>query len=617
MIMSAMREKTKVVLIVVLLAFVGFIFFDWGMQAGSGRGAAPDVIGRVNGRDITNEAYRRTRQQIVETFEARTGRDPELADYDAIDEETWLSLVRESLLQQEIEKHGISVSDAEILEMLRTDPPSVVRQQFTNEEGQFDVQAYQAALANPALAPQWASVESYLRAMLPAEKLQNYVGLNARVTNAEVRERFLAKHEKARARFVASVPADVQLSEGAVTDEKIRAWYDAHLADYAVAEQAVLEMVRVSKVATAADSAATREDLVALRAQIAAGTTSFEEVANAYSDDPSAERGGDLGFFGRGEMVPEFDRVAFATPIGQVSDVFASPFGYHILKVEERKTEDGKERVRARHVLLRIEPANETLRAASDRVEDFLSAVNEDGKSWAVAAQEAGLSIETTTPFAQSEPIPGIGLLRAANRFAFTAAPGTVVQEPLEDETAFYAFRLVERRPPGTAPFEDVKDRARAAVDDAERRALARKRLEDAIAKGDGSLESIARAMGASVDTTGEFTRESFVRGVGVRNAFVATAFAQEVGNLSGLVESDRGYYALQVSERIPADETKLAEEASEIRRTILVEKREQLITTWIEELLAKAEIVDFRSGTGVPWKPDETLFQYLRPTVS
>jgi hypothetical protein len=73
----------------------------------------------------------------------------------------------------------------------------------------------------------------------------------------------------------------------------------------------------------------------------------------------------------------------------------------------------------------------------------------------------------------------------------------------------------------------------------------------------------------------------------------------------------------LQVTERIPADETLLSEQAPEIRRSLLVEKREQLITTWIEQLLANAEITDFRSGSGVPWKPEEALFQYLKPAAS
>jgi len=161
MVMSAMREKTKWVLVIALIAFVGLIFFDWGMQKSSsgGRGPAGPVIGKVNGRDIPGEAYRRTRAAVVQGFEQRTGRAPGFADYDAIEEEVWLSLVRDALVQEQIDKYEIRFTDAEILEVLKTNPPAEIRAQFTDAEGRFDVLAYQQALQNPANAPQWAGVE--------------------------------------------------------------------------------------------------------------------------------------------------------------------------------------------------------------------------------------------------------------------------------------------------------------------------------------------------------------------------------------------------------------------------------------------------------------------------
>jgi len=613
MIMTSMREKTKIVLFVVLLAFVGFIFFDWGMQVSGGSGPRGGAVGKVNGREITDDAYRRVRQQVVQGFEARTGRSPEFADYDAIDDETWIALVRESLVQQQIEKYGITVSDAEILELLRTNPPEEVRAQFTDENGQFDVASYQAALGNPALAAQWAGVEAYLRAMLPADKIQNYVALNARVTSAEVRDRFLARNERAKARYVASLSSSVEVPEDELAEDALRSWYDAHRDDYATREQAVLEYVRVSKAPSAADSAETRKDLQSLLEEIRAGGD-FAEIARAWSDDPSGEKGGDLGTFGRGDMVPEFEAVAFATPPGKVSDVFLSPFGFHVVKVEERKKDGGKETVHARHILMRVEASNETLREATDRMDDFLVAIHEEGRDWAAAAEANGLTIDRTPPFERGGPIPGVGLLRAAERFAFAAAPGTTTREPIEDETSLWAFRVAERRPPGVAPFEDVRDRVEASVADARRREIARERMTAAIASGGGSLEGIARALGASVDTTAEFTRESFVPGIGRRNAFVAAAFALPPGETSGLVESDRGCYVLQVPERIAADEALLAEQRDDIRRELLVDKRQALVSAWIEGLIASADIVDFRGGEGVKWKPEPSQYMYLRP---
>lgn len=618
MIMSSMREKTKVVLFVVLLAFVGFIFFDWGMNASGTGGPREGVVGKVNGEDITADAYRRMRAQMAQSFEQRTGRPPEIADNDALDEETWVALVRETLVQQQIEKYGVSISDAEILELLRTNPPEEIRAQFMNEQGEFDVAAYQSALTNPALAAQWASVENYLRAMLPADKIQNYVGLNARVTTAEVHDRFVARNEKAKVRYVASLTATASAPESDVGEAALRAYYDAHLDDWAVGPRAVLEYVRIPKAPSAADSATTRSDLEVLRDDIVKNGQDFADVARTWSDDTSAERGGDLGTFGRGDMVPEFEKVAFSLPVGQVSEVFQSPFGFHIVKVDERKTEAGKETVHARHILLRVEASNETLREASDRLDDFLAAVHEDDEDWAKAAADAGLTVERTPPFESGNPIPGIGLSRAAERFAFSATPGESTQEPVEDEIALWAFRLVERKPAGTAPFEDVKDRVVAAATEAARRDAARQRLESALAASGGtvtSLDALAKAMGAGVDTTAEFTRDSFIPGVGRRDAFVATAFALDPGETSGVVETERGFFVVQSLARIAADESQFAEQQPDLRRQLLMEKRQALITAWVEQLVRESKIVDFRSGKGVEWQPDASMFSYLRPS--
>jgi hypothetical protein len=124
-------------------------------------------------------------------------------------------------------------------------------------------------------------------------------------------------------------------------------------------------------------------------------------------------------------------------------------------------------------------------------------------------------------------------------------------------------------------------------------------------------LDGIASAMGTDDETTNEFTRDSFVPGIGRKNAFVAAAFAAPVGTRSDIIDSDRGFYVLEVTNRIAADETKLAEQSTSIRSQILLEKRQNLLTAWLDQLILDAEIVDFRSGKGVEWHPDTSQMTY------
>ncbi len=109
----------------------------------------------------------------------------------------------------------------------------------------------------------------------------------------------------------------------------------------------------------------------------------FADLARRYSDDPSAERGGDLGFFGRGDMIPKFEETAFSLAPGQISDVIRTEFGYHIIKVED-KTDD---RVHARHILILIRPSQQdSLR--TEQLADSLYQLLQQGADFSELAKQ-------------------------------------------------------------------------------------------------------------------------------------------------------------------------------------------------------------------------------------
>ncbi|NNE43668.1 MAG: peptidyl-prolyl cis-trans isomerase, partial [Gemmatimonadetes bacterium] len=174
-----------------------------------------------------------------------------------------------------------------------------------------------------------------------------------------------------------------------------------------------------------------------------------------------------------------------------------------------------------------------------------------------------------------------------------------------------YAFRLVELRAPRTLPFEEVADQARFSLAQERRAEIARTTLEQAVAASDGTLPSIAEQLDAAVQSPGPFSRDSFVPGVGRRNGFVAAAFRLAEDERSGIVESDRGYYVLEVVKRIPADESLFAEQRDQLRGQILLEKRQTLITAWMEQLLRNAVVEDFRGGGESRWEPSDDAFLY------
>jgi parvulin-like peptidyl-prolyl isomerase len=285
--------------------------------------------------------------------------------------------------------------------------------------------------------------------------------------------------------------------------------------------------------------------------------------------------------------------------------------------VEERKKENGEEKVHARHILMKVEPSTSTTRAQQKAAEDFLAAVK-GGKSFEEVASAQKIPAEQLTEspaFEQSAFLPALGLPRSAQRFAFSAKVGEVSPEAFEDDQSFYVVRLAKLVPEGVRPFDEVRAEVTRRVTAEKTQQLARAKLEQAVANGGGTLAGIAKALGAPVDSTTSFTRTMFVPNVGRKNAFVAAAFSLQPGQLSPVIDTDRGSYVLQVVEKFPADESQLAAQQAQLQQAILMEKRRNVVTSWVEQLLANAEIVDMRGGTAMPWKPDPTAFRYSPPS--
>ena len=116
------------------------------------------------------------------------------------------------------------------------------------------------------------------------------------------------------------------------TDDEVAAFYAAHKAEYVAPEQVLCQHILVK----GSDDAAL-DKIKDIRARIVDGKADFAEEAKKHSDCPSGQQGGSLGWFGRGMMVPEFDKVAFEMAKGEVSNVVTTQFGYHIIYKADQK----------------------------------------------------------------------------------------------------------------------------------------------------------------------------------------------------------------------------------------------------------------------------------------
>jgi parvulin-like peptidyl-prolyl isomerase len=240
----------------------------------------PTPAALVNGQAIPVPAVQRELDRLRRGTHQGEPAAPDARDAATLGRAVLGTLVDRTLLLQRAREAGLSVSDADV-----------------QRELEQRAEAWQNA---------GHSFEDQLR----------QEGLTADALMAEARDRLLAERFVVHKLGVPAVPAN----------EDVKAFYEAHRADYEKPE-----MVRALQIVVSS-----AEEAKSLLDQIRAGA-SFEELARKHSESPDGKRGGDLGYFARGTMPKIFDETCFALRVNQTSGVVASPYGYHLFKVTDRR----------------------------------------------------------------------------------------------------------------------------------------------------------------------------------------------------------------------------------------------------------------------------------------
>ncbi len=247
----------------------------------------PEIVARVNGESIPRTDFERA----VKVLEARAGGQVPAERRDEILRGVLDQLVTYHVLAQEAHRRNLDATDQEVQQRV-----TEIRQQFPNE------QAFSTALKQRGMDPR--QFESDTRNDITVGKLMQAEAANATLVGEQEAKEFYDKNpDKFR------------------QPEQVRA---SHI------------FKRVPPGADAAARQKIRASLEPVLTQVKGGAD-FAELAKKNSDDGSAQAGGDLNYFGRGQMVPEFEKVAFELKPGQTSGIVESQFGFHIIKVTERR----------------------------------------------------------------------------------------------------------------------------------------------------------------------------------------------------------------------------------------------------------------------------------------
>jgi len=592
--MQSLRERSKAIFWVIIITFVIGTFVLWGLGDWSAPQMQGDVVAvaTVNGQDISAIEWERRAQSILASMNAQQGSTGSITESDRLRarDRAFEELVDEAILEQEAERRGLSVTDEEIDDMLRNNPPPALLAQYT------DIDDYYADLDNPSV--NWSRVRDSLRESIPMQKLQQAIAASALVGEAELRQAYAEQRTRMVAEYIGIDFNDIELEDEAVTDAQAQSWYDEHLDDYKQPARAKVSLVKVDKIASEADEQEILSILEEIREDIVQGRLTFEEAARTYSEDTSASVGGDLGFFDRNRMTEPFTEAAFALAVGDVSEPVKTQFGYHIIECTDERLNDAGEReeMRARHLLLKLAPSSQTVDDLRIAVDEAHEAAKTAGL--ATAASELEVEIIETAAFQEGFNIPGVANSLPGTRFAFDNDAGAL-SPMFETDEALYFFTVAEKIPAGHRPLSDVRSLVESAVLNDRRGEIAKARLSEALqgATADTDLEAIASGSELfEYATTDTFTLRQNIANIGFATPFARVALQMDVGEFRTGVETQRGVYALELLFKESYDEEEFTSTRSQLAAQVMFSRQRVLVAQWMEEMRDESEIVDRRA---------------------
>ena len=441
----------------VVLAFIIFYIPDFLRSSGTDA-ASGDTIASVEGRAITSGEFRRTYQAQLQAYRSAYGGNmsEQLLKQLGIEQQILQQMVDEQASVAEAGRVGIQVSDEEVRQRIFAIPAFQDNGHFIGD------QRYQQLLRmqRPPLTP--ADFEDGIRRSLTVEKLRASLTDWLSVPDKELEQEYRRRNDKVKLAVV-SFLADSFRAQATVTDQEVAAYFSAHKTDFKIPEKRKIqflivdidamrakvtvpaadverayndnleqystpEQVRASHIllrTEGKDDAAVKAKAEDVLKQAKAGAD-FGALAKKYSDDEaSAKNGGDLDYFARGNMVPEFDQVAFTLQPGQISDVVKTQFGYDIIKVTDKKPGTTRTLAEVRPQLtdqLSYERAQTQAGDLAASLEKQISKASDLDK----VAKAQGLTVQESGFFARDEPILGLGPSPEAASRAFDMKIGDV-----------------------------------------------------------------------------------------------------------------------------------------------------------------------------------------------
>lgn len=654
-----LREKfiAQIFLIVVGIAFLvgSFLLFDIVGGGGAlGGGREDPVAFEINGVKI----HERDFENLVSS--EMTRQQQQSQGRSQIEREEIEQQVLDLLISRQVLLGSVQISDAEVKRYIRNDDDLLTNYNAIQQSGDGDGfrEYVRSLLVNQILLSQIqglelitdAEVEDEYRRQNTKAKLKyiqfqhfGYSGA-ATVDDAEAKTYFEAnkeKYEKGEEINLKFIKLDPQ---NFISGDDLQAYYNEHNREFKTPEVVKARHILKKFPDNATDEqkaevkAEAEQLLETVKAAIAEGED-FAELAMKHSEDAgSAPQGGALrgrnpdlpqgDYFARGDMVQPFEQAAFdELAPGEVSDLVESRFGYHIIKLEEKRPEEiqpfAEARSKINDKLVQIVGSEQAKEVAENllfdvEIHDYEEAIQLDRyKDLSLAVQETGFFT------ADDSNIPEIGgkwtyqdVIDQVFDMEVNVSAVTPNKNQNGDINAYFVAKVLEKKHATVPEFETVRAQV---IDDMKGEKAKQLALEDSkklisLRTPDESLEDLVNRYEVPEGVTNKelevkesqlfalLPASSYISGLGTSRDVMFAAFGLELNEVAGGLQGNNAAYIVQLIEREEPDMEKFKNDPAErakIHRTLLQTKQTDIYRNWLATLKKSAQIVDKRSGSG------------------
>jgi len=607
-----MRSRMQVVMWTILVLFVTSMAIG-GLVGGASitdifSGRQGNEVGSLNGKPILFEDFNQLVSNEINRMDQQSGRLISDEEREYIRAVVWERLIADLIIQEQIVENKIVVGDEEVLFQMKNNPPPFLQNSDAFQSfGRFDLEKYLDAVLNPGQID-WKPIEDFMQNVyLPSYKLQQYITNSAAISSIDVLEDYKKRFldYKIEVLHVTEKVIDQDFYNGLLadrpSDDELRNIYNENISEYDQPELRYLKYVKWPIISNATDSLRVKLEAEDLIFRLNDGED-FALLANTYTQDPSNSadpqnlKGGDLGWFNKGQLLPEFEIASFEAEIGSIIGPILTQYGYHVIKVNDKRIVESNEQVNASHILLTVQPGRGTENELKDIASIFALEATEFG--FFALADSLGLEIQESNGLRkESIFVDNFGVGRSAVNFAFNNVEGST-SDAIKNDNFYGVFFLDKVDKETVISFEDVKeDLKNEFLSEFKKnhiKTLAESIKDDnqgemnlsKIYQENENLEYVAETNSALIGSFESIGKSNFIVG--------ALADAKE-GDILGPLPTLRGQAFLRVIDISDVVMSDFEEKKDSIKFSLLIDRQNAIWGNWLQALRENADLKDYR----------------------